>query len=154
MDTKKTKFIFWLIGLGCGMILSGIFMLVLVLQIQNPSETITGQGTYGTAQPKQEENEKLKKQDTETSPPKVLEQASGVKEVPNEPQKIKLKIPPNIDSTDISILLEKEGIVDRAKGFETYIANQNKSTKLRAGTWEFPRNGAYEDVLNILINGN
>lgn len=164
MRVQNNKpFIFWLIGLGCGMILSGIIMIVLILNAQEYKQEIVGkfsnepvQNTEETfninqvsptesvddiEEEQQSESDDLKKE--EYIEEHVAEEVEPVDKV--------IYIPGNSTALQVCIILEQEGIIEDAKGFSDYLVKNKKTTYLRNGTITLPTGASYEELMKQLL---
>lgn len=157
MNTKKEKFIFWIIGLGCGIILSGIVGTGISLRMLN-NQLI--QVNTKVEENRKETNESVDYSSTQLEDLENVEEMALVEstdELANEeiieiPQEtIDIFIPAGTGAGEISYILEEKGIIESADTFVTYIANQNQARSLRQGSFEFPTNIDYDEALEILL---
>ena len=144
---KKQKFIYWLIGLGCGIALSGMGMAFIGLsispeeEIKQISETFVKDEGYT---PESEEETKGKDAKEEG----IKEEAEEV--VFKEPTYKWIEIPLDYGATEISTLLENEGIIDNQENFLEYLREHKQTKKLRYGNKYLPINGEYDSIIAIL----
>jgi cell division protein YceG involved in septum cleavage len=163
MRVQNNKpFIFWLIGLGCGMVLSGIIMIVLILNAQEYKQEIVGQFSNQPVQnaketfninqvsptepiedieEQQSESDDLRKEEYIEEP--VAEEIEPVDKV--------IYIPGNLTALQVCIILEQEGIIEDAKGFSDYLVKNKQTTYLKNGTITLPTDASYEELMKQLL---
>lgn len=167
MQGKKRQFIFGLIGLGCGMVLSGIFNLLLLLNTTEYKNGITLSASQVTqevlkAESKKDvleapanlksvkdealQNEEVKIEREEQSDVIEEETAEQVEEV-----LITVTIPPQKTATETCEILEAAGVISDAKDFRDYISERKMTTKLNEGTFILSKNMAYNELLDKLM---
>lgn len=159
MNNKREKFVFGLIGLGCGILLSGMIGTFLSLKILNSESELANSSISDN-----KKNNEAIVVNNELTEEEVIQRALdlGMKfENIQEEQKketdkdesaaIKLYISSELGATGICKLLEENKVVEDASEFKEYIKKQDKVTSLRHGEFEFPRNIGYEEVLKILL---
>lgn len=135
---KKIKFGFWLLGLGCGMSLTGIIatLTTLHVSVQMPVQPVA-----------QDESE-----------PPVLEknQAPIVVETKEKevvlteheaPAAVEVIIPEAMGAEGICHLLEAAGIVDRADNFLDYVRQCNVQNRLKSGKLILSTTLSYKELL-------
>lgn len=166
MNNKKKNFIFWLIGLGCGFILSGIVVMLCLLQVEEYRNSLWKvQDQVGQEQSIQEITRKTSL--PQTSPENVVtdvpeeinkivsskeEDAElNTSEIEEENDMIKISIPRNLSASQTCEILENEGVVGDGKALTEYIKAEEKTTKLRSGNFIFEENMSYEEILDILL---
>ena len=66
----------------------------------------------------------------------------------------RITIPSGENSYSISALLSNGGVVDNAADFNVFVMENGKSTVLIAGTYDIPKDAAYEEVLEIITRVN
>ncbi len=130
-------FISWLIGIGTGLVISGIFLSILLYKSNG-----------------------LKVIDSVDSKTKITELPvpdSAVEEVksvnPLEPIKeetIVLEIDETATARDIAALLESKGVIANKQEFLTYIISKKAARSLMHGSKSFQLNSDYETVFQIL----
>ena len=64
-----------------------------------------------------------------------------------------VSIPQGSSATEISSILDKEGIISSSLAFEIYLRNENLSDKLRAGDYEIYTGLEFDEITNILLKG-
>lgn len=141
---KKEKFIYWFIGLGCGIMLSGIIITFIGLNLKTIENPNINQQKIVDDLPNESIMEKPITEDKER------QEVSEVEQEVRESAYKWVDIPSAYSATQISYFLETEGIVDDGVAFRNYIAEQKKTTKLRTGNQYLPMNGEYDEILNIL----
>lgn len=147
---KKVKFIFWLLGVGCGTIGTGIIGTIISLQIQDElkleeprkQELYTSVEMIENVKTKDEKNQK---QVEEVYPEKRESLAE-------EEQLRKVDISEEDTAVTICQRLEKEGLIDRADNFLAYIRACNKQRLLKHGSLWLPLNASYEVLLQELTS--
>ncbi|MDF2877531.1 MAG: aminodeoxychorismate lyase [Clostridia bacterium] len=168
MKVQHNKsFIFWLIGLGCGMVLSGIIMLALILGTKEYGQQMANQFSEQQVQ-KTEGSLSATQADEESTEPIETKQENQNSEVdiPNEKEVEYIEeggeqavqsvdkviyIPEKLTALQICIILEKEGIIQDAKDFSAYLVKNKKTTYLKDGTISLPTNATYEELTKRLL---
>ncbi len=178
MQGRKRQFIFGLIGLGCGMVLSGIFNLLIVLNTTEYKNGITLNANQVLQEELKPENMQLEKETSiEVAGPidlltKPNETSSSQKEtqfkedenvinsqkadnllenVEDEESVITVIIPEKQSATQICELLEAEGVIKDAKSFREYLSEKKMTTKLKEGTIILRKNMSYDELLDNLM---
>ncbi len=64
-----------------------------------------------------------------------------------------ISIPQGSSASEISSILDNEGIISSSLAFEIYLRNENLSDKLRAGDYEIFTGLEFEEITNILLKG-
>ena len=64
-----------------------------------------------------------------------------------------VSIPQGSSASEISNILDNEGIISSSLAFEIYLRNENLSDKLRAGDYEIYTGLEFEEITNILLKG-
>lgn len=64
-----------------------------------------------------------------------------------------ISIPQGSSASEISSILDNEGIISSSIAFEIYLRNENLSDKLRAGDYEIFTGLEFEEITNILLKG-
>lgn len=155
------KFIFWLIGLGCGMILSGVLMIVLSFYVSPyPKDT----NDHVSDQTQQQIIEQLNA--IQSKLPSAVDDTSKADtnkdDINKDDTTIQLAqeatttatiiyIPKNVTAYYICVVLQQEGIISDAKDFAEYIKQQKKTASLKSGEIRVPFNASYEELLDLLI---
>ena len=176
---KRLKLTFWIIGFGCGMVVSGIIGAVLTINVHNSYEIETSNQIIGkTAQDKNEIEESNQVASTpdvpEVNDNEANKEDAHQKELELEPsdkkseevtseetlfnqiqttkaQYSKVNIPKNITAKQICALLEENKIVASGDDFLAYINSKKKQCYLRNGEFSLPILGDYDEILNELI---
>ncbi len=172
---ENRKLTFWFIGLGCGMIISGIVMMIYILACENTlveqngnsieANKIYEEGTeeskssLGVLPDKQvsfvleelkEEIIELKKgRNHEEETQQYIE--SDIKLV-NEDEKIKVFIMEDMGASQICKLLKEAGVIENEKSFFDYVVAHGKTKYLKHGWVEFPKAGTNEEILDRLVS--
>lgn len=163
MNNKREKFIFWLMGLGCGILLSGMLGTFLSLNILSNEFKLVND----TLMENKKSNEISEVKD-ELTEEQIIQRALdlGMKfeSITNEITKeqtqgkdkdedvtVKIYVSSGLGATGICKLLEENKVIADANEFREYIRKQDKLTSLREGEFEFPRNIGYEEALKILL---
>ena len=71
----------------------------------------------------------------------------------NSAKIVEVEIAKGSSARQIANLLEKEGVVLNAKGFERYLELSGNSTRLQAGSYTFTVGMDEQEVTNLLVNG-
>ncbi len=178
IGTGKKKLIYGLIGFGCGVALSGIMMLVVVLNTEEYQQGLVNYQIRDRAySPETEANKMINKDiiidsaNTSTNMEdrnsnavvEILEpvsteqadssQAEGLQEdmgQADEPQMITVIIPKHSSSERICQILEEQGVVADGEDFERYIRLNKRSKYLRSGPVVLPAHAEYDKLLEIL----
>lgn len=166
---KKVKFTFWLLGFGCGMILTGMLGTLLTLKVDFEVVSSQDDQIHNTMQPltkenKEIENLSLEESDTvsEDEPIKednLIEDLVGEKEntlkleesTIETQEKYEVYIPDQSGASEICRILEQAGIIENGKDFLEYIKENEKQTKLKNGYLELPYNADYATLLELLV---
>lgn len=164
MHSKKEKLIFWLMGIGCGLVISGVLGIGNYLWKSREHEDI-GNKTDIVSEI----------QDAENIEPNIEEEIVEEETVPEESgednniiveqniqgqsygEKIYLVEITSSDASSsqgVSEKLAKWGIVESSEEFNAYIIDNHKSKLLRPGTFEFEENMTYEEILGVLLRKN
>ena len=64
-----------------------------------------------------------------------------------------VSIPQGSSASEISNILDNEGIISSSLAFEIYLRNENLSDKLRAGDYEIYTGLEFEEITSILLKG-
>lgn len=139
---KKQKFIYWLIGVGCGMVLSGMAMTFVGLSLskEEPTKSLDMVPIYEI------EDTNVIKQEVKSEA--LVEEEGAIK---SEASTYKwVQIPLNYNATQISKLLEDKEIIEDQKAFLEYLRKNKQTTKLRCGNQYLPIKGEYDTILSIL----
>ena len=155
---------YWLLGFGCGIILSGIVGAICSLNIQEynigvsnvtdpPMMEINNQEQYEKINNENIEEYKTEKYENEIS--SVEQESSKVERV--DPsievlETIEVNIPSKSMATDIAKILEKAGVIEDSKAFVDFIKEKKKTTKLKSGKIIFTKNSSYDEILEILAH--
>lgn len=168
---KNLKFTFWLIGFGCGMVVSGIIGVLFTINLQ-AHETASEPIEIVTDQLKQRELEEEKKvevkneqviqdgkmrldmdvnkQNSEITPSSELTTTSTIKVV--QKKYCEMEIPKNMSAVEICELLEEKGVISSSEAFLEYVKSQNMQSRLRAGKVKVPILGSHKDILDALVH--
>ncbi|WP_069997480.1 hypothetical protein [Cellulosilyticum sp. I15G10I2] len=168
---KNKKLVFGLIGFGCGIILSGIVMIVVVLNTNIYEQEISIQ--YSEKE-QQEIKEQLKAIQTQLAQStslneselteqqliqidqineKILQDEAAAKELPQDTNAgtiVTVHIPKNATSEKICKILEDAQVISDAKDFENYVKAQKKTKYLKDGKITLPAYGTYEEILELI----
>lgn len=159
---KQIKKTYWLLGFGCGIVLSGIIGAVTALGIQDDSKKISGvleqqvEQTYEKQNQNRQDNETVDEYKTQKYEEKqdVNESVSLPTNIPHveakEIETIEVYIPSKAIAREIATILHEHGVVDDATSFLEFVREQKKTTKLKDGNLTFVKNASYEEVLNTL----
>lgn len=147
MLRKKHKFIYWLIGLGCGIALSGMAMAFIGLSISQEEELRPISEAFS-----KDEDYILEREE------EIKDKNAKEKNIKEETNEVTLKetaykwveIPLDYGATEISRLLEQEDIIDNQEKFLEYLREHKQTKNLRCGSKNLPVNGEYDTILAIL----
>lgn len=178
MQGRKRQFIFGLIGLGCGMVLSGIFNLLIVLNTTEYKNGITLNASQMMQEELNSENKQVEKEAAiEATGPSDLTTKSKqtnssqketqfkedenvissqkadnlLEDIEDEDSVITVIIPEEQSATQICELLEVEGVIKDAKSFREYLSEKKMTTKLKEGTITLRKNMSYNELLDNLM---
>ena len=166
---KNLKFTFWLIGFGCGIVVSGIIGTLFTINLE-AHET--------KSEPSRLEVNQLSEREEELETNAELEQTQGIEQEKNSSniseqmlekphdevstastlkvarkKYCEIEIPKNASAMEICYLLEQNNIIEDRDSFLEYIKSKKMQSRLRAGKVKLPVLGDDEEVLNALING-
>ena len=160
---KKQKFIYWFIGLGCGMMLSGLVMTFVGLNIKPSLEETSVLNSTQVAPVFEAQEKNNQSSNTDNSDKlNILDDINNKttnksQEVPENEEAVVIKedykwveIPKSYNANQISTLLEKEGIIENATDFSEYIKEQKMTRKLMSGKQYLPIKGEYSLLLDLL----
>ncbi len=160
---KQIKRAYWLLGFGCGIVLSGIIGAITALGIQDDSKKTSGvleqevEQTYKNQEQNRQNNETVDEYKTQKYEEKqeVVENEDLPTHIPNvevqEIETIEVYIPSKAIAREIAFILQEHGVVDDATSFLEFVREQKKTTKLKDGNLTFVKNGSYEEILDILL---
>lgn len=133
---KKTKFTFWLLGFGCGMMLTAMIGIFVVLSVKTePNKEIS--------QTHQENTLPLNKIEQSTK--------ASVSEKESEVTTYKtITIKKAQSAVEVCSILEKEGIIEDQEAFLKYIVDNKKEKYMRIGTVVIPSNIDYKELLKVI----
>ena len=176
MKLRNNKFIFWLIGFGSGMILSGIVGAVCSLNINEYKTAVSninqenkvdkGMGSIAQKSEQLQQSPQTHSKaeiaeslpvDTPVAKKQQLKEQMLQTPVPSKEtdtlseNTIEIDIPSYFTAQQIGELLEEKKIIDDSGKFIAYVREQKKTTKLRAGKYTVPLNSSYEEVLKCLV---
>lgn len=143
MQNKKEKIAYYLLGLGCGIVLSGMVMLGVSLKSIGRVEQVVA------IQEEQQHYLQIKPSIAEIKP--VITTTSDLVEPLEEEKWVEITIPAHAGSQDIVALLVENRVIEDAQAFSEYIKMHKKTKSLQHGTLLFPRKGQYSEVLDILL---
>lgn len=159
---KQIKRTYWLLGFGCGIVLSGIIGAITALGIQDDGKKISNvlqqqvEQTYKKQDQNTQDNETEDEYKTQKYEEKheVNESVSLPTNIPDvevkEIETIEVYIPSKATAREIATILHEHGVVDDATSFLEFVREQKKTTKLKDGNLTFVKNESYEEVLNTL----
>ena len=167
---KNLKFTFWLIGFGCGIVVSGIIGTLFTINLEahetksEPSRVEANQLSEREQQEVEENTGVEQRQGVqeEKDRPNVSEQmaekphdevstASTLNVV--ERKYCEIEIPKNASAMEICYLLEQNNIIENRDSFLEYIKSKKMQSRLCAGKVKLPVLGDDEEILNALISG-
>lgn len=159
MRKDKKSFTFWLVGFGCGIILSGLIGVVMLLNTDEYKNSINTQiDRSETTAPTlaeldaSESDEDLGDSEIEVNNNLESDEKSNNEQIEiEESGQIIVNIPSGLTASETCKLLEEYGVVEDGDAFNEYIRSKQKTTKLREGEREFPKNATYEEVLDLLL---
>ena len=161
---KQIKMTYWLLGFGCGIILSGIVGTICTLNVQEYKNSVVNAKELETIETNNQ-GEQIKSDDEKVEEYKTEKYEDEIQisdqESPDTdtlelnaelPEEIEIDIPPMSNATEIASILEDAGIIDNSKAFINFLKQNKKTTKLKQGKVTFPKIATYEEILTILIN--
>lgn len=159
MNKNRERWIYLLIGTGCGMILSGILMVIIGLKGGQELRGIKNEyeGQIQSLQTQISLHEEKVLEEKEELEEKVeLEEKAATQEVKEVTPKeyVWVDIPYHYASRQIAYYLEENGIIDDREKFSQFLEEQKATTKLRTGQKYLPKNGDYDEILTILLGKN
>lgn len=165
---KQIKMTYWLLGFGCGIILSGIVGTICTLNVQeykisvSSTEELEPIETNNQDEEIKPDNEKVEEYKTEKYEDEIQVSNQDSSEtdrlevnaqIPEEiPEEIEIYIPSMSNATEIAGILEDAEIIDDSKAFIDFLKQNKKTTKLKHGKITFPKIVTYEEILSILLN--
>ena len=172
---KKVKLTFWLIGFGCGMVVTGMIGALLCLNIQTESKeqayVIKGSMVNESKEEKEQmiqesqdevpkySNEVDAKSESQIGAERTIHQQEQSQKTNEELETAmqeekfcEVVIPNNLSASEICKVLEEKGIVEDGKAFLTYIKERKKQTYLKSGHYHLRMNASYEELLSELIS--
>lgn len=169
---KKIKLTFWIIGFGCGVMVTAMVGMILSLNMEQSTpqaalktEPIIKATTKNVVEDnKQEQTINIKNEEDVNIEEETLEvkdtlnqteemthaNASLENEEKEEPKTCQITISDEFSGQDICNLLEEKGLVDDGEAFRHYIWSQNKQRALHSGTITLPYGLSYEELLSWL----
>lgn len=165
---KNLKFTFWLIGFGCGIVISGIIGALFTINVdahENSKESIKLEADqlskHETERVEEAQVEMPSVQQDKKKPSNVSEQreeklsaevstTSTLKVI--EQKYCELEIPKNANATQICQLLQEKNVIRDSEEFLEYIKSKGMQNRLRAGKVRLPELGEYETILDTLIH--
>lgn len=147
---KQEKWIYLIIGIGCGILLSGMVMIALSLEY---GKTYTNVMNQHAIEKKELQQEIKGYQQTMKDYKQEIDDTHNNKNNPYEVQEVykKVQIPSSTTSNQIALFLEEQGIVDEADAFQEFLVQKGKTRKLRTGVKYFPLHGNYDEILQVLL---
>ncbi|MGL4345394.1 MAG: hypothetical protein ACRCTE_09360 [Cellulosilyticaceae bacterium] len=147
MNHKKEKIIYWFMGIGVGMVLSGMLMLGIGLKLIAPVDEIITQ--YKDTQEITPITQNVINNPITTSSDVAIEAQKKEEEMV-----VAVTIPPYLGSEEITELLKQYGVIEDSGAFNEYLKSKKKTRSLQHGTMYFPRQGQYSEILDILLRVN
>lgn len=147
MNTKREKLIYWLLGLGTGMVISSMVMLGIALKMVDPIDKVMAE-----AMPKTIKVNDVVASEKEAEVKVKQDELEEIAE--SETQWISVEIPAHYGSDQIAYLLEEKEVVEDGKEFLEYIQKQKKTKFLQHGVLQLPIKGQYNEILDILLTPN
>lgn len=147
MLSKKERVIYWLMGVGCGIMLSGMLMTGVTLKLAEQDKGLSAGQEMQTTIEKEDENQNEEQNDN-VDGGKEGEHSDNAG--PVESDYIEVNLPSHYYSEAICAALESEGVIEEQEAFLKYLKDNKMTTKLRTGTLYFPINGTNEEVLSVL----
>ncbi|MGL4798502.1 MAG: hypothetical protein ACRCWY_03745 [Cellulosilyticaceae bacterium] len=153
----KEKWTYLLMGIGGGIILSGILMVCIALEINHERRSLIANHekelvALKTQLEMQKEMVRTDIIDSEVEKEDTQVQKDGA--VASKQNYKWVDIPKHYGSSQIASFLEKEGIVANANDFHQYLIDQKQTKTLRTGQKFLPKLGEYETILAILLGKN
>ena len=168
---KKVKVTFWIIGFGCGIVVTGIIGALLTLNVQQKEKdevyaespkleesTIISPESISdeSKQHNLVEDEQKKVENSAIETNENQEQNNETQEQNNVDEQVKVIqnviIPSKLNASEICEILEKNGVVKDGDDFLKYVKEQKKQTYLKSGEYNLPVEASYDIILNKLIS--
>lgn len=155
---------YWLLGFGCGIILSGIMGTIFSLNITqytrdlNNNKEISVVKENNRNQIEKIETDSLEEYKTEKYGKKttnVEQESSDIETIDYAKvtsENVEVYIPSQSMATDIAEILEAAGIIENSSTFVNFMKEKKKTTKLKSGKIIFSKNLSYEEILEILAH--
>ena len=168
---RQSKLTFWLIGFGCGMIVTGIIGAISTLNVSTDKmKAVISQDEVATQENNEfvedaaqeiQDKKKVKENQLEEATKEINEDYSGENiqttiendtEFAKEEKVNEVIIPSQVTASEICKILQKNGIVQNSDDFLAYIKEQKKQTMLKSGKYILPIEGSYEEILKQLLS--
>lgn len=167
---KKIKVTFWIIGFGCGVMVTAMVSILLALNLtksydvtdlkaepiviadESSDETIKQENQLDNIKNEEDINiiseplDQVETQDSKQDPITNKE----TKKADKTQETCQITITDDLSGQDICNLLEEKGLVDDGEAFRHYIWSQNKQRSLHSGTLTLPYGLSYEELLSWL----
>lgn len=165
---KQNRLTFWLIGFGCGMIVTGMISAVIGLNIsintqKNISDNVNilkDENTQVSMEINREKPLKENTIDTSLNTETVINNKNNSEvyvtetlddTIEHTPEFCEVKIPSRVSASMICQILEEHGIVENGQDFLKYIKEQKKQTLLKSGDYTLQIGASYEEILTQLL---
>lgn len=104
--------------------------------------------------PKDDVNEELSKDEIndESAEPTDGESTDNVTEEEEEPESatVNITIKPGSLAGDVSVDLQRKGVIDDAADFRQYMVENKYSTKISSGSFDIPVDADYDEIIEII----
>ncbi|WP_162920154.1 endolytic transglycosylase MltG [Paenisporosarcina cavernae] len=151
-------------GVGIGLILSGsLFWFMQEEDISHSSNEITTTNKEKIAHLTKQLEERdaqlaevqldLLQAQQETTAEPSLSEGTKQEEVPEEDEKsnkVVLVVQPGMSSGEISAILEAEGIIQNKKDLDTYLADNNLSSRIQIGSYTLSKDMTLAEIAKVL----
>ncbi|MEM5015671.1 hypothetical protein WKH31_05200 [Metabacillus indicus] len=78
-------------------------------------------------------------------------QAEKPAEEKHQQENYTLKIVDGMATSDVSRILEQEGVIESASEFNDFVINGNYHTKVRMGTFQLKKGMSFSEIVNVLV---
>ena len=167
---KQVKLTFWLIGFGCGIVITGITGALITLNISTNGveQVVSSDGLENQATKQfvvenqeihttEEELQEIQKSDQQVET-KIqqndMESNQSVEVTDQEEieQLCEVIIPNKVTASEICQILQECGVVEDGTELLAYIKERKQQTLLKSGKLILPIGGTYEEILEELVS--
>lgn len=163
-NNKKVMFISAIIGIGIGLLMSGIILIFLIYNVNNKNipSTTNSENISKDDSKVEAKIENSGPKNTVITPNGEKAKTKEIKEKANigptkeekinmDLETIEIEISETATASQIADLLEKGGVIPNAREFRSYIISKGADRTLIHGRKTFEKNSDYETVLKVLM---